>query len=170
MGKPTLYPDAVCRSAYDIDYEGLYSSGTRGLIFDIDNTLVTDGAPADERSISLLNKLRDLGFRIVLLSNNNEGRVRPFAEATDTQYICKAGKPGTHGYEAAMYMMGTAEDSTVLVGDQIFTDIWGAGRSGITSYLVGRMGRKEPIQVHLKRVLEALVYWFYKHSRYYICL
>ena len=44
-----FYPDEWLDSAYVIDYEQLYKEGYRGLIFDIDNTLVPHGAPADER-------------------------------------------------------------------------------------------------------------------------
>ena len=70
-----FYPDVYLDSAYGIDYEKLYEQGYRGIIFDIDNTLVPHGAPADERSIALFERLRRIGFRSMLLSNNKEPRV-----------------------------------------------------------------------------------------------
>ena len=68
-----FYPDEIKDSAYEIDYEGLYESGIRGLIYDIDNTLVEHGFLADERAIRLFERLKSIGFKITLLSNNKGG-------------------------------------------------------------------------------------------------
>ena len=96
-----FYPDRYLRSAYEIDYGRYYEEGYRGIIFDIDNTLVPHGAPADERSIALIENLKGLGFGIMLLSNNKEPRVKMFNDAVKVSYIFKAGKPARRGYEAA---------------------------------------------------------------------
>ena len=74
-----FYPDEYRDSAYELDYERLYAAGFRGIIFDIDNTLVPHGAPADERSVALFRRLHGIGYSCVLLSNNKEPRVKPFA-------------------------------------------------------------------------------------------
>ena len=74
-----FYPDEWLDSAYDIPYEQFYQKGMRGIIFDIDNTLVPHGAPADERAVQLFERLRAIGFHTCLLSNNKEARVAPFA-------------------------------------------------------------------------------------------
>ena len=89
-----FYPDSYVESAYVIDYEGLYKKGYRGIIFDIDNTLVPHGAPADERSIALFRRLKAIGYECLLLSNNKEPRVKMFNDAVHVHYIFKAGKPG----------------------------------------------------------------------------
>ena len=73
-----FYPDEWLDSAYDIPYEQFYQKGMRGIIFDIDNTLVPHGAPADERAVQLFERLRAIGFHTCLLSNNKEARVAPF--------------------------------------------------------------------------------------------
>ena len=81
MGRDMLeifYPDNEAPSAYGIDYKGLYGRGYRGIIFDIDNTLVPHGAPADARAVDFFAGLRKAGFQTVLLSNNKEPRVQPF--------------------------------------------------------------------------------------------
>ena len=93
-----FYPDVYLDSTYDIDFEALYRKGFRGVIFDIDNTLVPHGAPADARSIALFERLGDIGFESVLLSNNKEPRVKMFNDEVHTRYIFKAGKPGKKGY------------------------------------------------------------------------
>jgi len=160
-----FYPDYDIDSAYDIDYEKLYGQGYRGVIFDVDNTLVPHGAPADERAIELFRRLRKIGYQAVLLSNNKEPRVKSFNDQVKAKYIYKAGKPGRGGYEKAMEMMGTDKETTIFVGDQLFTDVWGAKRIGIRSYLVKPINPKEEIQIVLKRYLEKVVLHFYKKRK-----
>ena len=124
-----LYPDEYLDSTYSIDFDQLYKEGYRGIIFDIDNTLVPHGAPADERAISLFTHLKELGFHCMLLSNNKEPRVKMFNDAVRVNYIYKAGKPKPAGYRRAMEVLGTDTSNTIFVGDQIFTDVCG-GKSG----------------------------------------
>lgn len=157
----TFYPDYEVDSAYEIDYEKLYNEGYRGIIFDIDNTLVPHGAPADERAIALFQRLKGIGYQVMLLSNNKEPRVKLFNDSVNAKYIFKAGKPGRAGYERAMKELGTTTENTIFVGDQLFTDVWGAKRTGIVSYLVKPIHPKEEIQIVLKRYLEKVVLYFY---------
>ena len=154
-----FYPDEYVDSAYSIDYEKLYEDGKRGIIFDIDNTLVMHDQPPDERSVALLKKLDSMGFKILFLSNNKEQRVKSFRDdsVAGALYIHKAAKPRTSGYERAMSMMGTDRDTTVFIGDQLFTDLWGAKRAGIKNILVKPIDPKEEIQIVLKRKLERIV-------------
>ena len=159
-----FYPDYEAISAYKIDYEKLHRQGFRGIIFDIDNTLVPHGAPADRQAVRLFRSLKAIGFDTILLSNNKEPRVKPFSDQVKSRYIFKAGKPGKEGYEKAMQMMGTDSATTVFVGDQLFTDVWGAKKAGIRTYLVKPIHPKEEIQIVLKRKLEKIVLYFY-HRR-----
>ena len=159
-----FYPDRYTVSAYVIDFEELYKKGYRGLIFDIDNTLVPHGAPADERAIRLFEHLRGLGLKTCLLSNNKEPRVKSFAQQVKSPYIYKGGKPGAKGYKKAMETMGTDVKNTLFVGDQLFTDIWGANRLGIQTVLVKPINPKEEIQIVLKRYLEKPVLYCYRKS------
>lgn len=152
-----FYPDEFFDSAYSIDYEKLYQEGYRGVIFDIDNTLVPHGAPADERSIALFKRLKEIGFDAVLLSNNKEARVAMFNEPIGVHMIWKANKPLPDKYIEAMEKMNTDSSNTIFVGDQLFTDVLGAKSAGIRSFLVKPMNPKEEIQIVLKRKLEAVV-------------
>ena len=156
----TFYPSTECNSTYDIDFQRMYDLGYRGIIFDIDNTLVPHGAPADEKAIALFEKLREIGFQTLLLSNNKEPRVKSFCEQVGSDYIFKAGKPKKTGYEKAMERMGTTKETTFFVGDQLFTDVWGAKRTGLYSVLVKPIHPKEEIQIVLKRYLERIVLFF----------
>lgn len=158
----TFYPDEYVDSAYELPFETLYEKGYRGIIFDVDNTLVPHGAPADERSIRLFSQLRNLGFSTCILSNNKEPRVAPFAKKVGSPYIYKGGKPSVKGYKKAMKVMKTGQENTLFIGDQLFTDVWGARRTGLYSILVKPINPKEEIQIVLKRYLEAVVLWFYR--------
>ena len=156
-----FYPDCEADSAYNLPYEKLYELGFRGVLFDIDNTLVPHGAPATKKAVMLFERLREIGFDTTLISNNKEARVKPFADAVGSKYLYKAGKPSRKGYEKAMRLMRTTPGTTIFVGDQLFTDVWGAKRSGIFSYLTKPIHPKEEIQIVLKRRLEAIVLFFY---------
>ena len=85
-----FYPGEYLDSTYVIDFDRLYEEGYRGVIFDIDNTLVPHGAPADERACALFAHLKELGFQCMLLSNNKEPRVKMFNDAVHVSYIYKA--------------------------------------------------------------------------------
>ena len=129
-----FFPDEYLESAYAVNYEKLYQEGVRGLLFDIDNTLVPHGAPADKRAVELFERLRKIGFKSCFLSN----------------------------YQKAMELLGTDCSNTVFIGDQLFTDIYGAKRAGIRNILVKPIHPKEEIQIVLKRYLERIVLYFYR--------
>lgn len=160
-----FFPDEWQDSTYEIDFETLYEEGYRGLIFDIDNTLVPHGAPADERAIQLFSRLKKLGFACCLLSNNQLERVSTFNEKVDVRFIEDAHKPAIRNYIKAMEVMETDKANTIFIGDQLFTDVWGAKRAGIRNILVKPIHPKEEIQIVLKRCLEKIVLFFYRRRR-----
>ena len=157
-----FYPKYYVSSAYVVPYETLYRRGIRGVIFDVDNTLVPHDAPADDRARKLFETFHDMGMETSLLSNNKEPRVAAFAGEVRTKYIYKGGKPSVKGYRRAMKLMGTRRETTVFVGDQIFTDVWGANRTGIRSIMLEKINPKEEIQIVLKRIPEKFVLWIWK--------
>lgn len=157
-----FYPSEYVNSTYEIDFLNYYKKGIRGVLFDIDNTLVPHGAPADERAKKLFIHLRQIGMECCVISNNKEPRVKSFADAVGANYIFKADKPSKRGYQRAMQQMKTNANTTIFVGDQLFTDVWGARRCGIYSILVKPIHPKEEIQIVLKRYLEKIVLYFYQ--------
>ena len=157
-----FFPDEYLDSAYGIDYEKLYREGYRGLLFDIDNTVVPHGAPADARAKKLFEKLRAIGFRYCFVSNNQKPRVEPFAKAVEGDFIENAHKPAGKNYKKACQVIGIDLDRTIFIGDQLFTDIYGAKRAGIRTILVKPIHPKEEIQIVLKRYLEKIVLHFYQ--------
>lgn len=161
----TFYPDERMNSTYDIDFEKLYEEGYRGLIFDIDNTLVPHGAPADDRAKALFARLKEIGFDCCLLSNNQIGRVKMFNDDVHVHFIENAHKPSTKNYQKAMKLMHTDLTSTMFIGDQLFTDVYGAKRCGMANILVNPIHPKEEIQIVFKRKLEKIVLYFYEKNR-----
>ena len=159
-----LYPDEYKESTYKIDFKKLYKDGYRGILFDIDNTLVPHGAPADDRAIRLFEELRAIGFQTCLISNNKEPRVKSFCDKVGSTDVFKAGKPLPGGYEEGMRRMKTTKKNTLFIGDQIFTDVLGAKRAGLYTIMVKPIHPKEEIQIVLKRYLEKVVLFFYFRS------
>ena len=166
-----FYPAEMAESSYDIDYEELYRKGYRGLIYDIDNTLVEHGADANAEVIELFRRLNKIGFRICLLSNNKAPRVRRFyrgarVKGVRLHYIFNAHKPARRNYLKAMVLMRTTKKNTLFIGDQIFTDVYGANRSGIRSILVKPINKAEEVQIVAKRKLERIILRFYRRDRW----
>lgn len=160
-----LYPCEDYDSSYGIDYASYYNKGYRGILFDVDNTLVEHDQPVTDRAIELIKRLRDIGFDVCIISNNKEPRVKPLADTLGAKYVYKAGKPSARGYLQGMEHMGTTPDTTLFVGDQIFTDVWGANRAGIHSILVKPIAKHEEIQIVLKRYLEKIIMHFYYQKK-----
>lgn len=161
----SFYPKECADSSYVIDYKGLYKKGYRGLIFDIDNTLVEHDAPANDKAIQLMNKLKEIGFQVCLLSNNDEERVLLFNKDVNVHYIYNAHKPNAKNYNEAMKLMGTNKSNTVFIGDQLFTDVFGANRAGLMNFFVKPLGPEIEIQIVLKRHLERIVLYYYRRHK-----
>ena len=135
------------------------------MILDIDNTLVEHGAPPNEKAVAFFEKMRKIGFRTCIISNNHEPRVKSFAEGVGSDYIFDAGKPSRKGYVEAMRRMGSKIEETLFMGDQLFTDIYGANRTGLKSILVKPIKIDPEIQIRLKRLGERIVLPFYSRYR-----
>ncbi len=157
-----FYPEQCAKSAYSINYQELYNKGFRGLLFDIDNTLVKHGEDATKEAIALFKQLKKLGFRLCLISNNQVERVERFNKDIQVQYIYNAHKPSRKNYLKAMELMGTDVSNTMFIGDQLFTDVYGASRAGMHNILVEPIDKKEEIQIVFKRYLEKVVLYFYR--------
>lgn len=160
-----FYPGECAPSTYGIDFQAFYEKGYRGILFDVDNTLVPHGAPATPEAVAFFEKLRQIGFATCLISNNGKERVEPFAKAIDSPFLYKAGKPSRKGYQEAMSIMGVEKERAMFVGDQVFTDVFGANRCGMYTVLVEPIHPKEEIQIVLKRYLEKIVLFFYRRRK-----
>lgn len=160
-----LFPDAYVKSAFSIDYSKLYAMGYRGVVFDIDATLVPHGADSTAEVDDLLRRIQQTGFRTLFLSNNGEERIRRFLKNIDSLYISNADKPRPRSYHKAAEMLGLQRKEIIFVGDQIFTDILGANLSGIDSILVHYILHEGETQIGKRRKLEGLILKAYQRSK-----
>ncbi|GAA3407618.1 YqeG family HAD IIIA-type phosphatase [Paenibacillus hodogayensis] len=132
-----LIPQKNVRSIYEIDVQALWSAGVRGIITDLDNTLV--GAKHPEATPELLvwlEALKTMGFKVVIVSNNNRLRVSRFSDPLSIPYIFRAKKPGNTAFRRALGIMELAPEQTVVIGDQMLTDVLGGNRLGLYTILV----------------------------------
>ena len=147
-----LFPKEAALSVHHINYNKLWQKGIRGLIFDIDNTLATFDIPhPPDEIISLLSGLAAKGFKIALLSNNNESRVRKFCKDLKCSCIWKAGKPKLSGISKAAAMLDLRKNQIALIGDQIFTDCLCGNRYGAYTILTKPIAKRDEWTVRLKR-------------------
>ncbi|WP_217594845.1 YqeG family HAD IIIA-type phosphatase [Cohnella sp. GbtcB17] len=139
-----LLPHQLVGTVFDIDLASLSDMGVRGIITDLDNTLVSAGtALATPELIAWLDKVKSLGFKVVILSNNNLMRVAKFAEPLGIPFIPAARKPFNKAFKQALNLLELKAEQAVVVGDQMMTDVLGGRRMGLHTILVTPIARAE---------------------------
>lgn len=130
---PSLRVDSV----FDIPLEELYDKGYRGIITDLDNTLVGAKEPlATPKLIKWLEDVKKADFKLVIVSNNNLNRVSAFATPLNIEFVHKARKPSGGPFHRAMRILNLKPEETIVVGDQMMTDVYGGNRQGLFTVLV----------------------------------
>ena len=152
-----FYPYEYVKSVFTIDYKKLYDNGYKGIIFDIDNTLVHHGDDSTPEVDALFKQIQDIGFKTLILSNNNDKRVKCFLKNIDSLYICDAEKPKPKNYLRALDEMNLSKQETIYIGDQVFTDVLGANMSGIPNILVEYIKEENETNIGKRRKLENLI-------------
>lgn len=153
-----LAPWKTVASVREIDYQELRRTGVDSLLFDLDNTLVGRGVrEVPDHIDSLLKELKEAGFSICIVSNNWSVRVKDLAAAAGVPLVAPAGKPFTKSLLRAMEMIGGGPSTTVLVGDQMFTDVLGGNLLGVRTVMVEPAGSVELPHTRLLRPLERLI-------------
>ncbi|NLF35314.1 MAG: YqeG family HAD IIIA-type phosphatase [Clostridiales bacterium] len=143
-----LVPKQIYNSIYELEGEVLAAAGITLLLADLDNTLVPYGvAEPDESVRAWTASLQNSGITLFILSNSRRPkRVRRFSEALGVPFIGHAGKPKRASFRRAMEHMGATPEQTAIVGDQIFTDIWGGNNAGVTPILVKPIAFGNPLR------------------------
>ena len=154
-----LLPNEFVTSVFEITPEKLQDLGIKGIITDLDNTLVEwDRADATEELIEWLQIMKEAGIRIIIASNNNEARVKTFAEPLDIPYIHKARKPLRNAFYGAIIQLGLRPNEVVMVGDQLLTDVMGANRLGLHTILVKPVAQSDGFVTKFNRFIERRVF------------
>ena len=152
--KPTYTIESVPK----IPFVLLERDNIKGLIFDVDNTLATMGKGITEPCYKWIKEAKELGYKICILSNTlNVKKVRKIMNDLGVLGLCFAKKPSTKGFEIALNLLDLKKEELIKIGDQVFTDIWGANRFKIKSILVKPISKKEGIFTLIKRPIEKIV-------------
>lgn len=160
-----FYPDYKFDRVSDIPDSFFIKNNIRFAVLDIDNTLVPYTSPLpDDNARAFLKRLEALGIGYTFVSNNHEDRVKIFCDELDGEkdYIFDARKPFIYKIKRAMRKMGADKTNTVLIGDQVFTDVYAANRAGILSVMVNPIEAKETPFFGMKRAMEKVVLKNYK--------
>lgn len=161
-----LIPRLQVTTIYDIDLDGLTASGIRGIITDLDNTLVGARDPqATPELIDWLENVRRRGFQVVIVSNNNLARVRTFASPLSIPFIHSARKPTNAAFSKALQLMHLKPEETCVIGDQMMTDVLGGNRMGLYTILVKPISPQDEgffTKAVNRRLERAALFWMRK--------
>jgi HAD superfamily phosphatase (TIGR01668 family) len=156
MGKG-LQPDLFVKSIFTLDVDWLKERGIKGVLLDIDNTLITHKQKIpDEKVIELIEFFNKNGIQTAIVSNATKRRVDVFNEKLGLYARYRAFKPSNRGFLKAMSKLKLIPEETAVIGDQLFTDVRGGNRLGLTTILVEPLDVNEPITVRFKRILEKM--------------
>lgn len=153
-----FYPDLIADNVKKIDLNYLIENNIKGLILDIDNTLVPDYVKeAGDDIIKWLDKVKKMGLKVCIVSNATHKRVSRFNEKLGVDAIPRASKPGKKSFLKAIKLMGIKAEETAVIGDQLFTDIYGGNKLNMFTILVKPIASKEFIFVRIKRLAEKFI-------------
>ncbi len=148
-------PDEYVKNIFHIQPEKLKEKGVKGIITDLDNTLVEwDRPDATPEIIAWMKSMQDVGIQVTVVSNNNEMRVKAFCDPLGIPFICDARKPMRKSFKKALDAMGTQKAETVVIGDQLMTDILGGNRKGLHTILVVPVASSDGFFTKFNRMME----------------
>ncbi len=152
-------PKEFALSIFDITPKKLKQMGIRGIITDLDNTLIEwNRADATDELIEWFKIMHDADIQIVVLSNNKESRVKKFADPLGIPYIFRARKPLMSGFKRALALLKLKPEEVMMVGDQMFTDMMGANLSRLHTILVKPVAQSDGFATRFNRFIERRVY------------
>lgn len=156
LGK--LYPREFRDTIYDIDLDALKKCGVDGLVVDLDNTIIArNSIDVPDTLIRWVEGAKALGFKVCILSNNWHARVSKVASQLDLPLVARAVKPRKKAFTMAMREIGTTASTTAVIGDQMFTDIFGGNIAGSYTILVVPISNEEAPHTRVLRKLERIL-------------
>ncbi len=153
-----LLPSQYEKSIYHINLASLQEKGIKGIITDLDNTLVEWDRPSCTDEVRhWFKQLETYGMKLIIVSNNTNKRVKEFAEPENVVYIHTARKPLIRAFRQACQSMKLNKEEVVVIGDQIFTDVLGGNRAGIHTILVVPVSSSDGLATKLNRKMERII-------------
>lgn len=158
-----FYPKFYYKNVQSINLDELYKLGIRGIILDVDNTLIDYQRVMPSGIKEWVNDAKKRNFKVCILSNSNKkDKISKVAGDLKLEYLMSAKKPVKSGYIKALDLLNLSAEKCVAVGDQIFTDVIGANRMKINSIYVEPINTKEFWYTKWKRPIEAWILKRYK--------
>lgn len=159
-----LFPHKLFKIITDIPYSYFKTLGIDTIILDVDNTLTTHDNPVPADGVcQWLRNMESHGLKLVILSNNSQSRVLPFAQLLHLDFVPDAHKPLTGGFRRVFKKLNTTAKQSAVIGDQLFTDILGGRLAGTHTILVRFIEPETTLFFRFKRVLEKAVMKFYHY-------
>lgn len=152
-----VLPKMYAEDVFQINYEFLKNKKLTNLIFDIDNTILPVGDIKVPEELINLFKTLEKDFNICLMSNNVKERVLPVAEILETSYLFDAGKPLKESFDNALNLLKSKKENTVMIGDQMLSDIKGANMYGLYTVMVDPVSTKHDIKTGVSRILQKIM-------------
>ena len=157
-----LYPDKYIKNVKEITIELLKENNIKGLILDVDNTLIDYSKNLLDGSKEWCENLKSHGIKMCILSNTNKvEKVKKVAEALNLEYLYFAQKPNKKGFIKAKKMLDLEAKNIAVVGDQIFTDVLGGNKVKMYTILTKPVDEKDYWYTRIKRPLEKVVIKMY---------
>lgn len=165
--KKYFMPNDYVQSVFQIDIEKLANSGFKGIITDLDNTLVGWDVKTPTKEIQeWFKKANNLGLTITIVSNNNENRVSSFSKDLDVDFIFKARKPMGRAFKKAIKQMNIKPEETLVIGDQMLTDVLGGNNNGLYTIMVVPVKKTDGFLTKLNRIIERRLLNYFKRKGY----
>lgn len=156
-------PDQHVKSIFEITPDTLAARGVKGIITDLDNTLVEWDRPnATPKLIEWFEDMKNSNIKVTIVSNNNESRVKAFSEPLNIPFIYQARKPMGRAFRRALSEMGLEQKETVVIGDQLLTDVLGGNRSGFHTVLVVPVAQTDGFVTRFNRKVERRILNFFR--------
>lgn len=145
------------KSVTEINLCFLNKHNIKGLLLDLDNTLTTHDNPVPgDGVLEWISSMKKSGIKMIIVSNNYDYRVKPFADILGLEFTARGKKPLSKGFNTAQQRMGIPFKELAVVGDQIFTDILGANLKRIRSIYVAPIEHEKTTFFKIKRKAEKL--------------
>lgn len=158
-------PSQFVKSVFQITPEELTSKGIKGIITDLDNTLVEwDRPDATPQLVKWFSSMQQAGIQVTIVSNNNEMRVKAFADPMQIPFIYKARKPFRKAFLSALRLMGLKREQVVVIGDQLLTDVLGGNRLKLHTILVIPVAKSDGFFTRFNRLVERRIFSYLKRQ------
>ncbi len=161
-----LRPDFTFKKVEDIPINFLIDNHIKLIMFDMDNTLVNYKYAHTDKLKEWIKKAKEQNIKLYILTNcKNEEKVKKVSKKLGIKYIHHASKPRRKGFEDIIKEENVEKKYVLMIGDQIFTDVFGGNNVGVNTVLVEPIDSKEKVVSKVKRPFEKLLKKFFFKER-----